>query len=270
MKLFKMSVVVLLLSSMRVLAQNPSDTVFTKTTFTDADFRSHVIINYDSNKDKLLQWSEVWNTNKITVQSSTIQSLKGIEIFSNLDTLNFFGGWDAILTSIDLSKNEKMKYLQASNMRTLTSVIVSKKAPYVYIGCNDNGLTSFDVEGISTLKTLKLGAQKLVYLNIKGTSLEYLNSFENPKLQICVDNEIQWNAITNNDIRLCKIEYPNASYCDYELTCITTGIDLEGNISFHNLTFKDYTIWGQEIFSNNNPQLRIRKYENGYTVKVFE
>lgn len=257
---------IVLISAICSQAQNPSDTVQTRTIFPDSLFRKELFKQLDKDGDKKILWSEVWKKNSFSIDGIAIKSLKGIEVFTNLDTLKLEG---LSLTKLDLSANDKMVYLYVPRQRSLTSVIVSKKAPYQVIECNDNGLTSFDASSLKSLKKLTLGAQKLTYLNIQGTNLNILKAIENPKLTVCVDSELQWNAISTNELRSCQLNNPNASYCQYELACIIlTSIDKENSASSNTDEHVDYDFLGRELPATHNQKTVIRYYENGTHKKI--
>lgn len=246
-------------------AQNPADTLTLRTVVPDSAFRSQLLLKVDLNKDKKLQWSEVLGTHKLSITDSKIRNFAGIEKFANLDTLVIF----LSLTTLDLSQNEKMIYLEAHNQKPLSSILVSKKAPYIVIDAHDNALTSFDASGLSQLKYLKLGAQKITSLNIKGTSLTYLNAFENPKMQVCVDSKEQWDAIPDNDLRKCA-ENPQNTWCTYELTCIlTTALNESAHQEENGQPYIDYDLMGQELTFPSRNQVMIRRYANGKSEKRF-
>lgn len=262
------SLLLVSISCTALRAQNPTDTIALKTEFPDSTFRAQMLRKADTNKDKQLQYSEAWAVKSISSVTSGYlgKSYTGIGLFKNLDSLyvEYPAG-----PSIDLSKNEKMTFLDLHWSKGLTSVTISHKAPFVFIRVSDNGLTSFDASGLTKLKSLLVGAQKLTSLNIQGTSLDYLNAFENPEVSICVDSEEQWQAIAQNDIRTCAINYPNASYCKYKLVCgVVTSLETEQTLS-NSGRYKTFDLWGVQVSGNTKGAL-IRVYENGTREKLFQ
>jgi len=246
-------------------AQNPSDTLVLTSSFPDSAFRAQLLVKIDQNKDKKLQWGEVLGTTKLSLVDSKIKSLVGIELFANLDSL---GIRSLSITSLDLTKNEKMKMLTGYWQSSLKVVTVSKKAPYSVIGLGGNNLDSFDASGLKQLKTLSVGAQKLTFLNIQGTTLDYLNAFENPKVMVCVDSKAQWDAIRSNDLRICFEQYGPQNWCNYELTCIlSTDLNEPTDVEPTHLPYKDYDLVGQELLIPAQNRLVIRRYANGKSEK---
>jgi|GEM_PF-1573841 len=248
-----------------VFAQNPADSLETSEMFPDPVFRQYLFNTIDYNQDQRIQWEEVWGTNKLVLKSQPVESIKGIELFSHLDTLFIEGSYQ--ITSIDLTANHKIIDLDIHWCSSLVELKVSKEAPAIVISAHDNALTSFDASGLSQLHTLRVGAQNLTYLDIRGTQLTYLNAFENPKVTVCIDSYAQWEAIAYNDLWSCG---PNPQpWCSYELACLDpiTGLN---DISTDNveLSYIDYDLLGNKITSQYYQGIVIRHYESGLRRKI--
>ena len=77
-------------------------------TFPDDTFRSYVLENFDSNSDGLLSADEINAITNIGVSDYGINSLDGIEVFSNLQNLDCsFNN----LSELDISNNQKLTNL---------------------------------------------------------------------------------------------------------------------------------------------------------------
>lgn len=90
-----------------------------ETNFPDPLFRSYVQENFDTNKDGVLSKPEADAVTKIEVDkdydapdSEKISSLKGIEYFSKLIKLSCYYNQ---LTTLDVSKNTELKYLECDD-----------------------------------------------------------------------------------------------------------------------------------------------------------
>lgn len=96
--------------------------VIDETTFPDAVFREYVIKEL-TNGDNILSQNELEQTTDIYLYSyyHKISNLKGIEYFSNLETLDCSGNQ---LTSLDLSSNTALTHLECANNQ-LTSLDLS-------------------------------------------------------------------------------------------------------------------------------------------------
>lgn len=76
-----------------------------KTHFPDANFRSFIESNYDTDKDGYLVGGEVSPVTKMDVSSKDIYSLEGVKYFTNLTTLNCASNH---IVGLDLSNNTKL------------------------------------------------------------------------------------------------------------------------------------------------------------------
>ncbi len=96
--------------------------------FPDPIFRQVVLDRYDTNKNKMLDWSERENEQTIVLDNMGIEDLTGIEHFGNLlKRLEVYGNK---LKTIDLSF---VKYPEI----------------FAYFDCSDNPLTTLDVSPLS-------------------------------------------------------------------------------------------------------------------------
>ncbi|MDD4508904.1 MAG: hypothetical protein PHN26_08265, partial [Eubacteriaceae bacterium] len=89
-----------------------------ETNFPDERFRKWVTANVTAGKNELTQ-EMIRNTTAINVESQSIQSLKGIDYFTSLETLNCA---DNQLTSLDLSKNKAIRTGEYSHQTTTLPV----------------------------------------------------------------------------------------------------------------------------------------------------
>ena len=84
------------------------------TTFPDAVFRGYIAENADTDKDSLLSESEIAGVTGLDVSGMGIQDLRGIEYFTELESLDCS---DNALTSLDLSANTALQTLEAGGNR---------------------------------------------------------------------------------------------------------------------------------------------------------
>ena len=130
-----------------------SGVVINSTNFPDAKFRSYLLGKYP--KGYITQ-SEIDACKSIITPSyGGIVSLKGIEFFTALESLNC--SYDQI-TSLDLSHNTNLTYLN----------------------CHWNDITSLNVRNCTKLKDIFCGCNNLISLNLSDQSqLETLYCFDN-------------------------------------------------------------------------------------------
>ncbi|MCR4669590.1 MAG: leucine-rich repeat domain-containing protein [Saccharofermentans sp.] len=229
--------------------------------FPDANFRDY-IKGYDYNNNGKLSSTEMSNVTYIYVANRAIKSLKGIEKFTNLQTLYCQNNQ---LTSLDLSKNTKITYLNCgsnqissikglSGLKNLNTLNISsnkftsisglsnlKNLSYLY--CSNNNIKSLDLSSNTNL--YYVDAQTNAITSVKGgnmlTQLAYLYISENkltsldlskcPALSYltCSDNQISSLKVPEDTIRylICannKLKTFNAG----DLTLLT-HLNVSGN-----------------------------------------
>ena len=153
--------------------------------FPNETFRKY-LEQFDKDDDGYLSTDEREAVTKIDVHAKSIDSLKGIELFLNLETLYCYNN---NLTSLDVSKNEKLADLWCSQ-NNLTSLDVSKNPELKELWCSDNNLTSLDV-------SKNIALQKLA---CSGNQLTSLDVSENEKLEIllCSGNQLTSLDVSQN------------------------------------------------------------------------
>ena len=118
--------------------------------FPDANFRSYVKNEFDTDKNDKLSSAEIATVKKIEANNKGIKSLKGVGFFTALETLKC---WDNELTGLDLSKNTALKNLQCSNSK-LQSLDLSQNPNLTQLYCGRNPLTTLDLSKNAKLKVL--------------------------------------------------------------------------------------------------------------------
>jgi Leucine-rich repeat (LRR) protein len=140
----------------------------------------------DLNYDGKLSPDEAEGLTVIDIQYYQIASLAGIEYFPNLTHLYCNNNK---LTSIDMSKNTALIWLDCNNNR-LTSLNVSKNTALKYLRCDDNQLTSLDISKNTDLTDLWCSGNQLASLDIsRNTALDVLH---------CDDNQLTSLDISKN------------------------------------------------------------------------
>ena len=150
------------------------DVAINETNFPDANFRSYVSENLDSNGDGVLSPAEISDVTEIWCYECGISSLKGIEFFTALKSLDCYYNQ---LTALDVSKNTALVYLYCSGNQ-LTSLDVSKNTALVGLGCYDNQLMSLDVSKNQALTFLACYGNKLAVLDVSAVP-KLLDALEN-------------------------------------------------------------------------------------------
>ena len=159
----------------------------------------------DTNNDNEIQVSEAKAIFGLDVGLFNINSLEGIEFFTNLETL--YCDYNN-LTSLDISKNTKLKFLECT-LNQLTSLDVSNNLDLEKLYCPSNNLTRLDVSNNSNLNFLECAYNKITTLDVS----------KNPNLTavICFKNEL--NSLNLNNGNNTILETVSTKF-NSDLTCI--------------------------------------------------
>lgn len=203
--------------------------------FEDANFKAYMVSRHDYDNDGEISYEEALYVTKIEVNTDNISSIAGIEYMPNLQHLTCRGSlkynnstkvYDivcGVLKSLDISKNTKLSYLDASYNK-LTSLDVRNNIELTTLNCTSNNLSSLDVSNNQKLQDFSCGGNNLSTLDVKnnleltslgcalnklnlldlknnkeltwiscnGNNLSYLDFSNNPKLRIlyCDDNNL--------------------------------------------------------------------------------
>ena len=143
------------------------------TNFPDENFRDYVAgTSIDKDANGYLSDAEIAAVTKLAVSDKNIISLEGIEFFTALTGLWCYNN---LLTSLDVSKNTALLYLDCENNQYLISLDVSKNTALEELYCYGNQLISLDVSKNTALKILDLSSNQLKSLDVsKNTALTSL------------------------------------------------------------------------------------------------
>ena len=156
-----------------------------KTNFPDDNFWNY-LLEQDYGKDGVLTEAEIRNITVMDVSEKEIKSLKGIEYFTALRTLNCS---DNELTELDISRNTALDTLSCG-FNELTALDVSKNTALRSLDCGFNELTALDISKNTALTYLRCGFNELTSLDIsKNTALTSLS---------CDDNKLTTLDISKN------------------------------------------------------------------------
>ena len=174
--------------------------------FPDANFRAYVSENFDENKDDTLSAKEIANVTTIDCHNMDIESLKGIEHFTELTLLNCFWNY---LTELDVRNNTELTELNCC-YNGLTTLDVSKNKKLENLNCCCNYLTALDVRNNTALKELDCHFNKLTKLDVS----------ENKALTslVCYRNSLTSLDISNTAISNPTQTNPNCSSNSYAIT----------------------------------------------------
>jgi hypothetical protein len=138
-----------------------ADVAVNATNFPDAKFREYILANADTDANGSLSATEISAFKKIEVTELGISSLKGIENFTSLTSL--FAARNS-LTSVDLTKNTKLAYINLTDNKLTGTLNLSKCTAMITIYCANNSLTKVTMPAAKYLK-------KLDYYNLSNNKI---------------------------------------------------------------------------------------------------
>ena len=166
----------------------PDGVKIDETNFPDEAFRNYLrnakfyqsTVKFDKDGNGVFSEEERNDITSISLSNGyneqKVASLKGIEYFPNLKSLSCI---DNELTSLDVSKNEKLETLYCDTNQ-LSSLDVSQNVALEYLSCDNNQLSSLDVSQNPALKWLDCGQNSLASLDVrKNKKLKTLYCDEN-------------------------------------------------------------------------------------------
>ena len=132
-------------------AEASSAVAVSSANFPDAKFRQYILDNIDTDKDKMLSAAEIKAAKTIDVSGLGISNLKGIESFTYATDL--FAANNK-LTSVNITKNTKVAYLNLSNNSLAGTLDLSKCTNLRVVKYGSNKLTKVVMPSKKYLKNL--------------------------------------------------------------------------------------------------------------------
>lgn len=208
----------------------------------DSDADGYVDSDVDTNDDSEIQVSEALAVTLLDVSDRSIESLIGIESFSNL--VNLYCD-DNQLTSISIEGLISLQVVLCG-FNPLTSLNFGGLSNLNTISCAYSELSSIDLQGLPNLQTLHFAhskfttfdAQGLINLEVLDCSYNLLTSLNLQGLNNLVDLDCSNNSLTSINIQgLNNLK---------EFTCAfnqITSIDFSGmsSIEYMSIAYNDLT-----------------------------
>ncbi|MBP3518815.1 MAG: hypothetical protein J6K31_10555 [Parabacteroides sp.] len=164
-------------------------------------FKDYLLQNFDLNHDGAISNLEAENVTHIEIRTTNIQSLKGIEYFTNLQSLICTGNieegaWkeEGLLTDLDISNNRQLTHLECGNNQ-LTKLNLSYNTALTYLNVSQNRLSQLDISNNldlfwfncshNPIKSIDISKHTgLRYLYIHGTEMETIDVSQNRELEL--------------------------------------------------------------------------------------
>lgn len=206
------------------------DVEINETNFPDPTFREYVK-RFDNNRNGKLSTTEINAVKNIDVSEKNIKSIKGVEVFLELEELECVKNK---IKEIDVSKNTKLKKLNCE-WNELNNLDVTKNTSLVELKCGINNLTTLNLTNNKQLEVLWCYTNRLKNLDIsQNTSLREM---------FCLKNEISNLDLSKNaELKVLDV---GENYLD--------KLDLSKNTKLEKL--KIYTNKFKNIDVSNNLEL---------------
>lgn len=197
--------------------------------FPDANFRSIVTENYDTDKDGNLSDTEIAAVEKIDCVDKGISSLKGIEYFTALKVLLCSQNQ---LTVLDVSKNIELSLLSCYRNQ-LATLDIGKNAVLEELYCDDNQLTTLNISENPSLKILRCYQNQLSALDVsKNTMLTELSCDDNQLTMLDLSKNTVLEELYCNSNQLTSLDISSTDMDELECSHNVYQIDIGSDRTF--------------------------------------
>lgn len=203
----------------------------------DPNFKQKIIaLGYDTNDDNQIQASEAEKVTSLYINDLGVVNLEGINSFINLEE---FGCYNNKLTTLDVSKLKKLKFLYAYNNR-INTININDLTQLEHLYLQDNFfIKAIDVSKFVNLKELYLSNNRIKNLDVSG-------------LNVLEKIEAENNAIENITLR----KAPKLKSLNLKNNPISTTIDIRGLTNLEYFDFSGCNL----IFINFSGTINLKTY----------
>ncbi|MCD8056029.1 MAG: leucine-rich repeat domain-containing protein, partial [Clostridiales bacterium] len=162
--------------------------------FSDEKFKEYVLASFDADGDGEISDAEAKSVIAVDVDGMDIESLAGIELFTEMTALYCT---DNFLTELDVSANTALEILDCSG-NFLTALDISSNTNLTTLDCSSNALSELDISANT----------ELIRLNCAYNTIDAINAFKNDKL-------IYLNIDGEDSVRLSEATFPDTMFRRY-------------------------------------------------------
>ena len=214
----------------------------------DENFRREILVNYLGNRvdpspalsaDSIPKYDNytLYSTDLANIQAvedlivshRSIESLKGIEYFTNLKFLDCQGNE---LTELDLTQNTLVKTVYCLNNK-ITSIDVSQSTDLERLFADENKLTSLDLSNNPKIRVVHVNKNKLATLDVSNNPLlRVLYAEKNLLTDINLSNTVGLEKLTVSENKLTQLNVSDSVVLE-RLMCSNndlTSLDLRNNV----------------------------------------
>lgn len=171
--------------------------------FVDQTLSDLLVKKYDRNFDYRVTSDEVDNVTELTIDSSDIHSIDGLQYFANLKELRINQNRSGEIPEVDVSGYNSLEELYLSNSNT-SRLIVSGAPNLQVIWCDNNSLTELDLRECIHLQEIYCGYNNIKVLDLSNNlELEVLSCYNcglERLLLPSVDSGLRIINCGNNDL----------------------------------------------------------------------
>lgn len=180
------------------------DVAISRENFPDENLRARLTLEYDLDESGVLEVEELEEVMILWEDENIIESLEGIELLYNLQSLIIP---DNLLKELDISKNKKMRYVICYGNQ-LEELDVTKNKNLEYLACSGNMLKELDLSKNPKLNTLDCSNNQLTTLDVKKNKLlEEVTCDENQLITLDFSKNKKLSSLScaNNKITEIKL-----------------------------------------------------------------
>ncbi|MGN0515448.1 MAG: hypothetical protein ACI4IO_00550, partial [Eubacterium sp.] len=224
-----------------------------ETNFADKNFRTILSEVYDKDSNGYLSTAEIESVTVMSLsgyleeycgEGATIESMSGIEKFTNLEKLYCAS---VGLQTLDVSSNTALTQLTCMG-NAMQSLTLGSLPNLTRLNCSDNELTSLDVTGCTELQVLQANVNKLASIDVsKNTKLTLLYVYQNELTSLNTAYNSSLNDLRCSSNHLAELDLStNASLANISTEFIgNQWIDLSASVISNQIriykTFRDFT-----------------------------
>lgn len=246
--------------------------------FVDPNFEKMVVTNFDLDGDGKLSKAEALHIESLSLSTTSVSDLTGIEWFTNLRVLDCSDQqiktldlshntaleelecyWNYGVTELDLSKNEALRILNCANT-SISRLDLSHNRALTSLSCGGTPITSLDLSnhseivevycvGGGSLRQINLsGCSKLVTLSCPEQELTSLNLSDCAELRVLNvrDNQLSSLDLSHNpkltdlDCAINRISSFNLSY-NAQLTSCNIDNNAPVSLNLGTIPLKEFS-----------------------------
>ncbi|WP_028890535.1 cadherin repeat domain-containing protein [Tenacibaculum sp. 47A_GOM-205m] len=218
----------------------------------DANFKQALVRNnlINTNRDSEIQVSEAEAYSELlNVGGKNIGDLTGIEYFTNISALWAF---DNKLTSVDLSKNVKLKKL-AIYGNTLKNLDVSKNILLEELLIHYSGIENLNITTCTKLKKLVGYNNAITSINVaNNVELEYIDLSDNNLTSIDVTQNVNLKSLVLRRNSISELDVTKNSLLEllYVRTNKLTSLNLNNNTELISLELLNNKLTSLDVSNN--------------------